>query len=116
MRWKGPIWLQESEKDWQEDLRSKPSSEIVDPGRKSKASVSCVVQPKEPFIDFTRFSKYSRLLRTVAWIRRFVCNSRVKEEERIDSPLTGLEIQNAEEWLISQVQEASFPEEITSSK
>ena len=85
-------------------------------GQKSKASVSCVVQPKEPFIDFTRFSKYSRLLRTVAWIRRFVCNSRVKEEERIDSPLTGLEIQNAEEWLISQVQEASFPEEITSSK
>ena len=40
----------------------------------------------------------------------------MKEEERIDSPLTGLEIQNAEEWLISQVQEASFPEEITSSK
>ena len=84
--------------------------------RKSKASVSCVVQPKEPFIDFTRFSKYSRLLRTVAWIRRFVSNSRVKEDERIDSPLTGLEIQNAEEWLVSHVQEASFPEEIMSSE
>ncbi|KAL9956140.1 hypothetical protein ACROYT_G037576 [Oculina patagonica] len=114
--WKGPSWLQESEKDWPEDLRSKPSSEIVDPERKSKASVSCVVQPKEPFIDFTRFSKYSRLLRTVAWIRRFVSNSRVKEEERIDSPLTGLEIQNAEEWLISHVQEESFTEEIASCK
>ncbi|XP_015772177.1 PREDICTED: uncharacterized protein LOC107350464 [Acropora digitifera] len=84
--------------------------------RKSKASVSCVVQPKEPFIDFTRFSKYSRLLRTLAWIRRFISNSRVKEDERIDSPLTGLEIQNAEEWLISHVQEASFHEEIASSK
>ena len=114
--WKGSSWLQESEKDWPEDLRSKPSSEIVDPERKSKASVSCVVQPKEPFIDFTRFSKYSRLLRTVAWIRRFVSNSRVKEEERIDSPLTGLKIQNAEEWLISHVQEARFPEEIASCK
>jgi len=34
----------------------------------------------------------------------------VKEEERIESPLTGLEIQNAEEWLISNVQEASSPE------
>ncbi|XP_078357270.1 uncharacterized protein LOC144642154 [Oculina patagonica] len=114
--WKGPSWLQESEKDWPEDLRSKPSSEIVDPEKKSKASVSCVVQPKEPFIDFTRFSKYSRLLRTVAWIRRFVSNSRVKEEERIDSPLPGLEIQHAEEWLISHVQEESFPEEIASCK
>ena len=95
--WTGPIWLQESEKDWPEDLRSKPSGEIVDPERKCKASVSRVVQPKESFIDFTRFSKYSRLLRTVAWIRNFISNSRVKEEERTDSPLTGLEIQNAEE-------------------
>ena len=40
----------------------------------------------------------------------------MKEEERIDSPLTGLEIQNAEEWLISHVQEASFSEEVTSGK
>jgi len=107
--------LRESEKDWPEDLRSKPSSEIVDPERKSKASVSCVVQPKQPLLDFSRFSKYSRLLRTVAWIR-FVSNSRVKEEERVDSPSTGLEIQNAEEWLISHVQEASFSEEVTSGK
>ena len=108
--------MQECETDWLEDIRSKPSGQIFDSERKSKASVSCVVQPKEPFIDFTRFSKYSRLLRTVPWIRRFVSNSRVKEEERIDSSLTGLEIQNAQEWLISQVQEASFPEDITSSK
>ncbi|PFX12586.1 hypothetical protein AWC38_SpisGene23429 [Stylophora pistillata] len=86
--WKGPSWLQESEKDWHEDLRSKPCNEIVDQERKSKASVNCIVQPKEPYIDFTRFSKYSRLLRTVAWIKRFVSNSRVKEYERIDSILT----------------------------
>ena len=65
----------------------------------------------KPFIDFTRFSKYSRLVRIVAWIRRFTSNSRVKEEERIDNPLTGLEIQIAEGWLISHVQETSFPEE-----
>ena len=114
--WKGPSWLQESEKDWPKDLRSKPSSEIVDPERKSKVCVSCVVQPKEPFIDFIRFSKYSRLIRNVAWIRRFVSNSRVKEERRSDNSLTGLEIRNGEEWLISQVQAASFPEEIASSK
>ena len=74
------------------------------------------MQPKQPLLDFSRFSKYSRLLRTVAWIRRFVSNSRVKEEERVDSPLTGLEIQNAEEWLISHVQEASVSEEVTSGK
>ena len=48
--WKGPSWLLESKKDWPEDLRSKPSREIVDPKRKSKARASCVVQPKEPFL------------------------------------------------------------------
>ena len=52
-----------------------------------------------------RFSKYGRLLRTVAWIRRFVCNSRLKEEDRLVSRLTGLEIQ-----------EASFSKEIASVK
>ena len=35
--WKGPSWLQETEKDWPEDLRFKPSSEIVDLERKRKA-------------------------------------------------------------------------------
>ena len=49
----GLIWLQESEKAWPEELRSKPSSEIVDPERKSKASVSCVVQPLQPLFDFS---------------------------------------------------------------
>ncbi|XP_068713051.1 uncharacterized protein [Montipora foliosa] len=81
-----------------------------------KLSISCVVQPKEPVIDFTRFSKYGRLLTTVVWIRRFICNLRVKEEERIDSLLTRLQIQGAEEWLITHVQEASFPEYVRSVK
>ena len=63
--WKGPSWLQELEKDWPEDLRSKSPSEAVQVERKSKAVGSCVVQTREPFIDYARFSKYSRLLRTV---------------------------------------------------
>ena len=59
--WKGPSWLQESEKDLPEDLRSKPPNDIVDVERTSKASISCVVQSKKPLIDFTRFSKYGLL-------------------------------------------------------
>ena len=84
--------------------------------RKSKASVSCAAQPKESVIDFERFSKYSQLLRTVAWISRFIRNLRGKEDERVFNPLTGLEIQEAEQWLISQIQEASFPEEVSLAK
>ena len=64
--WKGLSWLQELEKDWPKDLRSKSPNEAAQLERKSKAIGSCVVQTRKPFIDYTRLSKYSRLLRTVA--------------------------------------------------
>ena len=98
------------EKDWPKDLRSKSPNETVQVERKGKAIGSCVVQTREPFIDYARFSKYSRLLRTVAWIRRFIRNSKLKEEERLSTPLTGLEIREAEQWLIANVQKTSFDE------
>ena len=34
----------------------------------------------------------------------------MKEEERLPIPLTGLEIREAEEWLIAHVQQTSFDE------
>ena len=95
-------------KDGPKDLRSKSPNEAAQVERKSKAIGSCVVQTREPFIDYARFSKYSRLLRTVAWIRRLIRNSKLTEEERLSSPLTGLEIREAEEWLIAHVQKTSF--------
>ena len=72
--WKGPSWLQELHKDWPEDLRSKSPNEAVQVERKSKAIGSCVVQTREPFIDYARFSKYSRLLRSkLANLNPFLC-------------------------------------------
>ena len=55
--WKEPSWLQELEKDWPKDLRSKSPNEGVQVERESKAIGSCVVQTREPFIDYARFSK-----------------------------------------------------------
>ena len=74
------------------------------------------MQPEEPVVDFARFRKYSRLLRTVAWIRRCIRNSRLKEDERLSTSSTGLEIQEAEEWLIVHVQETSLLEEVSLAK
>jgi len=72
-----------------------------------------VVQPREKLIDITRFSKYSRLVNTIAWIRRFIKNLRCVKERRTLSHLTGLEIQEAEHWLIKQVQLECFHEDIS---
>ena len=67
--------------DWPKDLRSKPSNKIVDQERMIKAIIGCVVQPKEPFINFARFSQLVQLLETVVWIRRFICNSTLKKRK-----------------------------------
>ena len=62
-------------KDGPKDLRSKSPNEAAQVERKSKAIGSCVVQTREPFIDYA--SNYGRLLRTVTWIRRFIRNSKL---------------------------------------
>ena len=41
---------------------------------------------------------------------RLIRNSKLKEEERLSTPLTGLEIREAEEWLIVHVQKTGFDE------
>ena len=84
-------------------------SEHVEIERKHQASInSYVLQPQEIFIDFTRFSKYNKLLRTIAWIMRFIHNARVKQDERRQNVLTGLEIQESERWLVNRINRTVF--------
>jgi hypothetical protein len=114
--WEGPAWLRNSEEEWPKDLRSASLSEhaYVEIERKHQASInSYVIQPQEIFIDFTRFSKYSKLLRTIAWIKRFIHNARVKQDERRQNVLTGLEILESERWLVNRIQIEQFSEEIS---
>jgi hypothetical protein len=112
--WEGPAWLRSSEEEWPKDLRSASLNEHVEIERKHQASInSYVIQPQEIFIDFTRFSKYNKLLRTIAWIKRFIHNARVKQDERRQNVLTGLEIQESERWLVNRIQIERFSEEIS---
>lgn len=113
--WEGPIWLRTSEEKWPKDLRSASfKSEHVEIERKHQASInSYVIQPQEILIDFTKFSKYNKLLRTIAWIKRFIHNARVSPDDRRQNVLTGLEIQEAEHWLINRVQVERFSGEIS---
>ena len=44
---------------------------------------------------------------------RFIHNSRVKQDERRQNVLTGLEIQESERWLVNRIQIERFSEEIS---
>ncbi|GFY66035.1 DUF5641 domain-containing protein [Trichonephila inaurata madagascariensis] len=62
----------------------------------------------------TRFSKYSRILRLVAWILRFAYNSRYHNSKR--GELTVNEIQIAEKKLLKPVQQESFDDTVIQNK
>ena len=110
--WEGPIWSRNPEEEWPVDLRSAPCTDIIDPGKKRQDTTHIYfVQPQRPLIDFTRCSKYNKLLRTIAWMKRFIYNTRAKQNERKYN-VNGTEIQEAEQWLIKRIQIEYFPSEI----
>ncbi|KAH8246466.1 hypothetical protein KR038_005142, partial [Drosophila bunnanda] len=64
------------------------------------------------FISFQMFSNYNRLVRTTAWVLRFVRRCRGQYSDREKYGLTANECANAERILIRQAQsEAFFGEE-----
>ncbi|XP_058122779.1 uncharacterized protein LOC131293715 [Anopheles ziemanni] len=67
-----------------------------------------------PNIEFTRFSKWQRLLRAVAYVYRFLGNCRkgiAKEHKQLDS-LTHEELERAENAIYRDVQRSEYADEI----
>ncbi|XP_062541788.1 uncharacterized protein LOC134209768 [Armigeres subalbatus] len=91
--------------------------------------VTCSAQPEEELrpcfviqggtisdsiIEFTRFSKWRRLLGTVAYVHRFINNCRrVRRGERFESlPLSQEELRRAKNTVIRMVQQQVYPDEM----
>ena len=70
----------------------------------------------EPVVNFTRFSKWKRLLRAVAYVYRFIHNSRsgTSREARRTGALTQEELQGAEHAIYRQVQRDEYADDIRS--
>ena len=73
--WNGPNWLNQESSNWP---RSKPVPDASTPEqRKQFIAVNTVVKGSD-LIDIPRFSSYNRLLRSVAYLLRFVDRMRSK--------------------------------------
>ncbi len=119
--WRGPHFLKLNEEDWpsnpgqnenedqhaNEEL-SKPKPEPQITRSLANASAQSKVNLDE-FIDCTRFSSKTKLLRVTAYAMRFI--NIVKRIERTSGELTADELRNAEKLWVRSVQYSCFQEE-----
>jgi hypothetical protein len=98
--WNGPIWLYEN--DWPNNNPS-PDKEIVESEKKkSVVSSSTIDISSIAHLLGQRFSNYSSIVRTIAWMLRF------KNRMKKNSDITPEEYQQAEKVLFKLVQKDSF--------
>lgn len=112
--WHGPAWLNLHCSDWPDQtvVSLPPASELE---LKSCAVRICAVQEETSLDLLKRYSDYRKLLRVVAMIMRFVCNSRASKAK---NPLNKAdyilpkELQLAEETLWRTHQLHRWPNEV----
>ncbi|XP_062714411.1 uncharacterized protein LOC134291109 [Aedes albopictus] len=112
-RWfKGPAFLYEDESQWPVE-----DSGMEDSTTEELRSVHVNVQISiEPLMQFQRFSKWERLLRATAYLRRFYKNCQRKKAGcaiHVDA-LSSEELNAAEHTIWRLVQAEAFPDEIRS--
>ena len=104
--WNGPEFLTHDRGEWP---CQKPPSLTFDQPELKKTAVKPVLgyvggaAASQPLVDPARFASWNKYRRVVAWIHRFLWNSRNKEKKR--GPLTVEELLQAEEIIIRQDQE-----------
>lgn len=98
----GPVWLSRSENTWPVSLEI-PVKDL--PGLKK---VTCFLSVPDPLEILGRFSNYSRLLRIVAYCLRF------KTSNSYRGKITIAEITQAEQRVLTLIQQSQFSNEIRS--
>lgn len=106
----GPEFLHKPECDWQFELEE-PEFETKEELRAVYA-MSHFVVPIDEFIDFNRFSNWSRLVRATAYVLRFVHNAKSRIEQRNSGPFSSEELILAESFIYRKAQYDSFQDEL----
>ncbi|GFX29799.1 integrase catalytic domain-containing protein [Trichonephila clavipes] len=114
--WHGPPWLKLTPDHWPNRHRDILHSELFSEELEHRSSVHvAVTQQREALVDINRFSSLKKLLKTTAWVFRFVNNAR-NIYKSMDFYITADEIQNAEYFWLKCVQSEFYSAEILALK
>ncbi|XP_072379310.1 uncharacterized protein [Diabrotica undecimpunctata] len=105
--WSGPSWLNKSECDWPQEVKCPENLPEL-----KCASNSFLIRALEPVVDISRFSSLSKLIRTVAFVLRFVSMISNKDSRRTIGPLNTEELRKAYKLLLKMSQRESYTVEI----
>ncbi|XP_062700012.1 uncharacterized protein LOC115258713 [Aedes albopictus] len=106
-RWfNGPEFLRKPESEWPVKSHSGATVEELRP------HLLVHLRVLKPIIDPQRFSKWTPLLRRVAYVFRFIGNAKAFKHERATGPLTNLELDLAEKYLYRLAQRSAFSDEV----
>lgn len=111
-RWyHGPGFLYDNEEEWPKDCRYEVNNTVEE----LRPAFVCNHHVTEPAVDLERFSRWERLLRSVAYVLRFIDN-RMWQHRKTSSKIGALsrdELQKAERCLWRIAQFDGFPDEVT---
>ncbi|XP_048487495.1 uncharacterized protein LOC119692752 [Plutella xylostella] len=104
--WSGPEFLKNDLSEW--PSQPKHVGPLPETRPDADVSLNATISEGKAFVDFSRFSNHSRLIRAVAYALRFIkhCRKQISETDY----LTDEELRKASNLLISKCQEDSFPE------
>ena len=95
----------------------RPESKIEVPQKEfeegeRKARLVGVLHECEVLLGWKRYSSLAKMRRVVAYVKRFLNNTRTKKEERLTGPLTVPELGSAQNCLVKRAQAESFSGEV----
>ena len=118
MWWHGPGFLLQTEDQWPASSFSAPTEpkEVKKSGRhEAPVHVFAADVPTDTTswrLQPERYSDWQQLVRTQAWVMRFVNNCRVPANRRVLKRLSTDEVRDAETQIVKQAQQEEFQEDI----
>lgn len=107
--WRGPEWLSLPNEMWPKTELKKVNETEME-YLKCISVMECVSQEEIKLLNIANYSKLSKVIRVVAWIKRFL--SRLQKVKPEAETLTADEVQAAEEILIMQIQSHFYKDEL----